>query len=647
MRRPAIGLSMPVLYRVVTAVLALTGCISLLMTGEMSPLMITGGLALLPGYLRFLKGYPHAPRWAIGSFSLATLVVFVVDSLVITGDVFIAVAHLTITFQAIKSFDLKEPWDHLQVYFMSLLQLIISSELTRSMVFGVIFVIFMVLLVTAMVISHFLKERAVGRIRILNPVLTISVMTLAATVILFMLIPRTPQRFFGKVHTKGIRTVGFSERMDFGSIGTVKLDPTVVMRIAISRDFTAPLYWRGIALDSFDGMSWRDSDRSQFRIGKDGDEFILFSHDPADAVEQTVYVEPMDSNVIFGLSEIAAIRSDSYYLMADENLGLSIPRKAGRRVTYTVRSIIRESESTADTRRYLQYPGGLEGLSGLARDLTKGVEDPLRMALILEQHLKSQYNYSLNVPQTPVGVNPIEDFLFRTKRGFCEHYATSMVMMLRASGIPARIVNGFLGGERNAYGDYVIVRQSDAHSWVEALINGRWKRFDPTPPAPPSAVPTVLVFLLDSLEYGWSRYVIGFSLFDQREIMRGIIDAISLVRAPDISLRRLPLILGILTACAVLGLLIFTIFRKKHFGRPGFVTRHYLAFRKLLAKRGVPIPPSATSGELKLRSEGLGLGRETFEFIELYERYRFGGGQMPEEKKRIYVLLLKKMRKGR
>jgi len=82
----------------------------------------------------------------------------------------LAVAHLTITFQAIKSFDLKEPWDHLQVYFMSLLQLIIASDLTRSLTFGFVFVVFMGLLVTAMVLSHFLKEGALGSISIRKPV---------------------------------------------------------------------------------------------------------------------------------------------------------------------------------------------------------------------------------------------------------------------------------------------------------------------------------------------------------------------------------------------------------------------------------------------------------------------------------------------
>ncbi len=232
---------MPILYKVVTAVLAVTGCLSLLLTGELNLLMTVSGLAIVPGYYRFLKGRVPAPKWAISALSLLALIVFLTDSLIISGDVFLAVAHLTILFQALKSFDLKEPWDHLQVYFMSLLQLIIASDLTRSLIFGVVFVVFMVLLVTAMVLSHFLKEGALGRINIRKPVLLISFFTLLVTVMIFVIIPRTSQKFFGKGHARGIKTTGFSEKVDFGSFGDIKLDPTVVMRVEMGQGRSSPL----------------------------------------------------------------------------------------------------------------------------------------------------------------------------------------------------------------------------------------------------------------------------------------------------------------------------------------------------------------------------------------------------------------------
>jgi hypothetical protein len=140
------------LYRLLTAVLAFTGCISLVISGEVNPLMSLTGIGLFPGYYRFLRGMPCAPKWAISGCSVLTLFVFFFDALIISNDYFLAVAHLTITFQAIKSFDLKEPWDHLQVYFMALLQLIIISELIYSIAFGIIFIFFLIAFVSVIVI---------------------------------------------------------------------------------------------------------------------------------------------------------------------------------------------------------------------------------------------------------------------------------------------------------------------------------------------------------------------------------------------------------------------------------------------------------------------------------------------------------------
>src|ERR1700694_2732804 len=103
---------MPILYKVLTALLALTGCASLAITGQINMVMSSVAAGLVSGYYRFFRGVKHAPGWVIGVLSIIELIIFLFDSFAVTGDVFIAVAHLTIAFQAIKSFDLKEPWDH-------------------------------------------------------------------------------------------------------------------------------------------------------------------------------------------------------------------------------------------------------------------------------------------------------------------------------------------------------------------------------------------------------------------------------------------------------------------------------------------------------------------------------------------------------
>lgn len=632
---------MPILYRLITAVLAFTGCISLFITGQLNPVMTISGLAIIPGYYRYFRNMPPAPIWAVGSLSLVTLIVFIFDSVIMTGDVFIAVGHLTITFQALKSFDLKEPWDHLQVYFMTLLQLIMASELTSSLAFGVVFLLFMILLVTAMVLSHFLKEGALGKTSIKMPVILISLLTLIATAVFFVSIPRTAQKFLGGKHTNRIKTTGFSERVDFGSFGDVKLDPTVVMRVETDNDLALSYYWRGMSFDFFDGLAWRKTIRERSRITKYNDEFIVSSYDKKQALRQKVFLEPLDSNVVFGLAEIFGIKADFFTLRVDDAKSIFLSGRSRGRISYTVYSILSDSYDGKSDRRYLQLPEGVEKISGLAKNIVSGTATDTKKAFLIEQYLKKNYTYSLLTSKPPEGISPIEDFLFNTKKGYCEHYATSMVTMLRSLNIQARIVTGFYGGERNEYGEYIIVRQSDAHSWVEALIKGKWKRFDPTP-AVTMQKRSAFSLMADSLKLSWSRYVVGFSSADQREIIGVLALPFDLSGRFVLNIRKIKLsgynVVILPVSVLLLCLLYFIILRKKH-KRYGFATEKYVLFRKLLKKKGISITPSTTAGDILQITGNTEAKNRAEEFIRLYEEYRFGQKVMSKEKRERYLYL--------
>ncbi len=635
---------MPILYKSITAVLALTGCISLLITGEMNLLVSTGGLSIFGGYYRFFRSRPQASKRVAAILAQAALFVFIADASVITGDVFLAVAHMTITFQGIKSFDLKEPWDHLQVYFMSLLQLIIASELTRALTFGVIFVIFMILLVTAMVLSHFLKEGALGRVSIRRPVTAIVMLTVFFTAIFFMALPRTPQRFIGKSHIRGIKTVGFSDKVDFGSFGQIKLDQTVVMRIEMNREISPPYYWRGIAMDSFDGISWRNTTQTKSRILKTGDEFVIYPYDQTKVVEQRVYLEPIDSDVIFGLAKMTAANLDTFSLLVDDASGITMPGKLSRRIKYTVRSDIAGILKGRPEERYLQIPRGVENIISFARSITGGGSSNLEKVLAIETYLKRNYAYSLFTSPPPAGMSVLEDFLFNSKKGFCEHYASSMVIMLRGLGIPSRVVNGFYGGERNEYGNYLIVRQSDAHAWVEALIDGQWKRFDPTPAAS-MRTPPALSHFLDSLRLQWTRYVVGFSSEDQKEIVRTLASPFTLKGMPRLRFSSFrTVILWFFSLALFIGLL-YAVLRKFRYRRYGFVTRTYLEFRDLLRKKGVKVTDTMTSGDLLKEVKGFVIEHDASEFVGLYERYRFGRQDMDDKRKSQFIAVISQMKR--
>jgi transglutaminase-like putative cysteine protease len=631
---------MPKIYRYLTAVLAVTGSVGLLVTGEINPLMAAGGIAIFPGYYRFLRGRAAAPGWVVGTASLLTLAVFFFDSFV-SGDVFLAVAHLTITFQAIKSYDLKEPWDYLQVYFVSLLQMVIASEMSQSVVFGVLFVFFLLTLVAAMVFAHFVKEGEEARVGLGKPVALISILSLVATSLIFVSLPRTSHRFFGKSHTKGIKITGFSDKVDFGSFGEIKLDPTVIMRVEVDGGPSSAYYWRGNSLDYFDGMKWINTAPERKRIARAGDEYLLAPYESAAVIEQKIFLEPIDSDVIFGLAEIRAVKVDQFRAERDAAGSVSLAHKSSRRVNYSVYSIMRERYSGAADSRYLQLPPGTGKVRELSESVTLGARTDEEKAVRIERYLKTRYAYSLTPPASRGGKGPVEEFLFNSKRGYCEHFATSMVLMLRAIGIPARVVNGYYGGERNAYGGYIIVRQSDAHSWVEALINEMWTRFDPTPSVARAPIPSVILFL-DSLRMSWARYVVGFKSDDQKAILRSFYSLFTFpATLPSVTVEMHTRWLLISFIIATAGLIVY-MRRKTRVGRYGFVSNKYIELRKLL--KGRVEAAETTPRELLRISAGSGLEKEVGEFLRLYEEERFGRRAMGAAERRRYALLLSEIK---
>ena len=221
-----------------------------------------------------------------------------------------------------------------------------------------------------------------------------------------------------------------------------------------------------------------------------------------------------------------------------------------------------------------------------------------------------------------------------------------MVLMLRTIGIPARIVTGFYGGELNTYGAYMIVRQSDAHSWVEALIGKGWKRFDPTP-AVEVLQPSPIDLYLDMLRMKWNRYVVSFSSSDQRNMIRFFAMPFRLHGLPEFRTRgfqRLVLQAG----AVVLLLLMFAIMLYKFYTvrRYQFATAEYIRLRKVLKRKGLKVTPFLTPQELQRSAMRSGFDRDVAEFIRMYEEFRFGNKPAGVEEKARLRYLLSEIRKS-
>ncbi|MFN3740163.1 MAG: transglutaminaseTgpA domain-containing protein [Thermodesulfovibrionales bacterium] len=638
---------MPQRYKVLTGLIALSGSLTLIFTGELNPVYYPFLFLMIYGYIRLIKNKPQGSRFIIGLSSIAGLFIFFIDVFIITGDYLVSVGHLSLIFHAIKSFDIKEPYDPLQVYFMALLQLVVASEFTTQMLFGAIIILFVFLFIFVMIMAHYIKTSLQLGISIplearglKNSLILLVIITFVLSTVFFISLPRLRYGLWGKSHIKGIKNAGFSERMDLSS-GELKLDPTVVMRVELRPFIKAHYYWRGMTLDYFDGRAWSNSFiETRKIIKKTGEEFLLRTPIPEDSIEQDILLEPVDSELIFLMDRPVSINITAHRLERDFSDTIYLPKKGARRIHYIARSSIQLLPEDKFHLQYLQIPPSLEeSLKPFTERLVSRIKSDRDKALLIESFLKNNYTYSLTVTEPPSGVDPVSYFLFEEKKGYCEHYASAMVLMLRSIGIPARVVTGFSGGQINEIGNYIIVRQKDAHSWVEALIDGRWLRFDPTPsetisePAPPG------IFLyLDYLKLKWQRYVVSFSREDQKKIIGGIkrsgekirikiedfiISATGAIKRA-ISIVSMPFLFVIMLSIVILSFLFFKITLLK---RPSYqeVSLYYVKLKKLLKEKGFPLGDSSTP--LDVFNYGLlsGLPKEELEeFIELYLSARFG-----------------------
>ncbi|MDA8155889.1 MAG: DUF3488 and transglutaminase-like domain-containing protein [Actinomycetota bacterium] len=645
---------MPIGYSLFTGILAITGQLGLIMTGDITPVLYPMVPVAIYGYYRLARGKAMAPKWAIGAGAVLTMLLFGADVAIAGTDILLAVAHLTIIFQALKSFDLKDPWDNLQVFFMSLLQVLVTSELTRSIAFGVVFVIFVAAMAGAITISHFIKEGTSARVSLPGPVTFVSTTIIAMTVVCFVIIPRPRGGYIGGEHESNTPHVGFSGNVRLGALEGMELDPTIVMRV--ESPAPPPYYLRGAVLDRFDGTAWSSSVFDKYplpggvpdNISGNGNSVydVPRFNDSTPANRKTWYrisLEPSNSQIAFAPAGAVSLKTSFGPVLADEEGIFTMPEKAGRRISYTVfvspaagpgNVVAGRHVPPVNSEDFLQMPRGLERLQELAMQITNGYPGPLQKAYAIEKYLGQHCSYSLYVPASRPGISPIIDFLFGTRRGYCEHFASAMALMLRAAGIPSRLVAGYSGGEFNPVGNYSIIRQRDAHTWVEALINGKWTRFDPTPAGLAAAQekPGRLSLYIDALRMKWFRYVVSFSSSDQARLLGALTSGFTGSRPAQHSriqalarfhLKASPAILPV-TIILGAALAVIAAIRAGKAKDHSPQTRMYLKFRKRLGKMGAQFTASSTPDEVLKEAAVLGFPDAARNFINEYEEIRFG-----------------------
>jgi hypothetical protein len=566
------------IHRIMTDALAALGLLSLLASGELNRWFVSLTLVALLGAVLLPTRYQdHAVVRRLAVFVPLSLLALQTSRLFSGENLLPLAVEFAAGLQVVRLATRRGAAHDQQVIVLALMHLIAGTVLGGGLSYGLCFLGFLVVAPGALVLSHLRREvegnyrqgardrtglpvdvprilrsrRVIGRPFLVFTCL-LSIPIFLFTALVFVMFPRVGLSLLLLGQDRRERVVGFSDRVDLGGVGKLRADPTIVMRVEHPNLPAEPpvrlaLYLRGAAFDRYNGRSWSRSGPSGLlraeQIG--GAVQIRRWPDPVRDRKLRIDLQPIEPPVVFLPPDAAALT----LLTPGNVVPASLPTLySGQEGQLSYRSVndsgLRYDVSLADgsepapgpldaasRARYLALPSELPPrVAALAKSWVGSETDPERRAKRVEAALRKGYRYDLESPSGGAK-NPLDDFLFVSKRGHCEFYSTAMAIMLRTQGVPTRNVNGFIGGTFNRFGRYYAVRQGDAHSWVEVYVDGKgFVRFDPTPPAdaaPQSEINGVLAFVRDMVEAAaqrWDRNVVGYDMRQQVSLLRAVRD---------------------------------------------------------------------------------------------------------------------------
>jgi transglutaminase-like putative cysteine protease len=484
----------------------------------------------------------------------------------------------------------------------------------------------------------------------------LALQALPLTLILFLLFPRLSAPLWSLGLDPHRATTGISETLEPGSINELVLSGELAFRVHFEGPAPAAegLYWRGPVLWQTDGRRW--SPGPGIAAVGPPDELL----ETARLIDYEVTLEPTDQRWWFAL-DLPVSTPEGARMSADHQLiALQTASTAQR---YRVRSALEYRTGPLDLERWaagLQVPASVtprmrrlvEGWRAEGESDWGVVQSALRF------FNREAFHYTLAPPL--LGANPTDEFLFESRRGYCEHYASSFALLMRLAGIPSRIVLGYLGGEPNPVGGYHMVWQSDAHAWTEVWIAARgWVRVDPTAAVDPLRIDNreasrvlgagssvrftleqadMLVRLArnlrlfaDSMDAAWQDWVLGFSLADQLALLQRL-------RLGE--LREYGLVALLLPALALtLGLLVLGAMRERHRRDP--LAASYAVFCRRLARVGLTRRPSEGPVDFAghVAAARPDLAPTVERFMRIYLPARYGAAQPSQAPEALAAVL--------
>lgn len=515
------------------------------------------------------KSFVISERWTT-YLTILYFAFYAADYFYFSQSFISATVHLVLFSMVIKVFSVRRDRDLVYLAVLSFLMVLAAAVLTVDTLFLLTFSLFILVAIATFISMEMRRSEresltagvpARQDVKFHSSLAGISailgLLTLAGAGLIFFILPRVSSS--GYLRNLGIQSsimTGFSQEVNLGGIGQIQQSSNVVMHIQVL-DGRLPenAKWRGIALANFDGRRWYNAPEAATVHGLYNSpldlthisNFSFYSdaqslpHLPS--LSYRVVMEPVGLSLFFlapaplkinGDYRLVEIRSDgSIYSNRATESGASADGDAPQGIgAYTAEAdtrnpepYVRDSVSNDYPPRvavlYLQLPRLDPRIAPLARQITASAGSNYARAKAVEQYLRTNFGYTLELPGLREA-DPLAHFLFERKKGHCEYFASSMAIMLRTLGIPARVVNGFRGGEYNDLTSSYIVREKDAHSWVEAYFpEYGWVTFDPTPAGPATGPMTGwsrLALYMDAARQMWREWIVNYDFSHQARL---------------------------------------------------------------------------------------------------------------------------------
>lgn len=471
--------------------------------------------------------------------------------------------------------------------------------------------------------------------------------------VLFVLFPRIPGPLWSLPEDVKSAGTGVDDKMSPGSINKLISSGAVAFRVQFKQQppEKKDLYWRGLVLSDYDGKTWTRDD-APARAKPE----VTYVSAEAKISEYTVMLEPHARKWLFSLESLIGIEGDyrvtrELQVLSKEPVSSVLSYQMSSNLNVTNKSLY-EPERVKN----LLLPQGLNPRTiALAKKLwlQAGGNSAEFVSLVLTYFNTQPFFYTLS--PLLLGDNAMDDFIFNSQRGFCEHYSSSFVYLMRAAGVPARVIVGYQGGEMSPVDDYMIVRQSDAHAWAEVWSSEQgWTRVDPTAAVSPdriergvanagldqSKLPSILVlkneyliqlgYTLDSFNHGWNKWVVGFNEKKQQELFE-----LLGIENIDKSTLFSWMVIAMTLSGGLLALWIFRSGNKRN--KRDVAAYYYDVFCHKLEKAGLLKRRSESADEFLLRIvQQLPELKPDADFITLhYQQIRYGGDDSLEHQKQF------------